>query len=349
MAERGEWSLMPFEIIRNDITQLEVDAIINAANEGLQMGSGVCGAIFKAAGVEELRQECNAIGHCPTGQATITKGYCLAAKHIIHTVGPVWQGGAQGEAVLLESCYRSSLELAERHNCATVAFPLISTGIFGYPKAEALRIAVNAIGAFLLEHDMTVYMVVFDKDSFDIGEARFRSVKSYIDDHYVDTHLDQRYRLPDVEESLYEPTRSVPAASAAPRPIQQQKRREERSLEDVVSQLDECFSRMLLRIIDEKGKTDVEVYKRANLDRKLFSKIRNNPGYSPRKSTAIAFAIALELNLDETRDFLAKAGYALSRSNKFDVIIEYFIQEGIYSIIEINEALFAFNQPLLGA
>lgn len=350
---------MPFQIVRNDIVNMEVDAVVNAANEKLRAGGGVCGAIFRAAGAKELQRECDAIGHCPTGQAVITGGYGLRASYIIHAVGPMWRGGGQGEAGLLESCYTSALALAKEHGCDSIAFPLISSGIFGYPRDEALRIAQGAIGAFLLENEMTVLLVVFDRKSFDIGAGRFRSIQSYIDDHYVEQHLLRRPRSAQADLALYSPLPArlqelqAEAAEAvfepAPAPPPPKPDGKPRSLEDVVGQLDEGFTPTLLRMIDEKGRTDVEVYKRANVDRKLFSKIRNNREYSPRKSTVIAFAVALELSLDETRDLLAKAGFALSHSSKSDVIIEYFIGQGIHDIFEINEALFAFYQPLLGA
>lgn len=320
---------MPFTIVRNDITRMPVDAIVNAANSALAPGGGVCGAIFAAAGYEELNRACRKLGGCPTGQAVITPGFQLPAQYVIHTVGPVWQGGGHGEAGLLESCYRTSLQLAEKQGCRSVAFPLISSGIYGYPKREALEIAVSAIGAFLRDHELEVYLVVFDRSAVTLTQQRLGSIQAYIDDHYAEqVQAAQSQRMPE----------QAPMA-AAPRP---------RSLKDLVANLEESFSKRLLRLIDQRGMTDVEVYHRANLDRKLFSKIRKE-GYQPSKPTAIALAIALELSLDETRDLLAKAGYALSHSNKFDVIVEYFIQAGIYDIYEINEALFAFDQRLLGA
>ena len=329
---------MPFEIVRNDITKMKVDAIVNAANTALRMGGGVCGAIFQAAGAHELQQECDAIGGCATGQAVITKGYALPARYIIHTAGPVWRGGGHGEAELLRSCYLNSLQLAQDYHCESIAFPLISSGIYGYPKAEALKIATTAIGDFLSRSDMDVYLVVFDKTTFALSEGLIGAVRSYIDEHYVKAHTSPRRRLSDVDLVLFEKTVNAPV----PMP------KATSSLEDVVGRLDEPFSQTLFRLIDAKGKTDVEVYKRANLDRKLFSKIRSNQGYMPSKKTAVALAVALELTLDETKDLLERAGYTLSHSQKFDVIIEYFITSGNYNIYEINEALFYFDQPLLG-
>lgn len=331
---------MPLQIIRNDITKIECDAIVNAANSTLLGGGGVDGAIHRAAG-KGLLLECMKLGGCKTGQAKITKGYKLPCKYVIHTVGPKWKDGNSGERELLESCYRESLKLAFDNKCEIVAFPLISSGVYGYPKEEALQVAINEIGKFLLGHDMLVYIVVFDKDCFRVSKKLIADITEYIDEYYVETHYVGRsttlLTYPLGEESAALPDMEVPTAAAA------------FSLDDAVNMLDESFSQMLLRKIDEKGLSDAEVYKKANVDRRLFSKIRSDVNYKTSKPTAIAFAIALELSLDETKDFLMKAGFALSHSNKFDVIIEYFIKNGNYNIFEINEALFEFDQQLLGA
>lgn len=346
---------MPFTLIRQDITRMEVDAIVNAANNRLAQGGGVCGAIFAAAGAENLTRACRAIGRCETGQAVITPGFALPARYVIHTVGPVWQGGERGEAAQLRSCYLQSLRLAARQGCHSVAFPLISSGIYGYPKGEALAIAASAIRSYLNEEgDLDVYLALFDRGAFRLSEGLLGEVQSYIDDHYVDEHRFARSFGQDRGEPL-PPSAPRPAAVPMAAPPGQSSApasavaptRKKRSLRDLLFHLDESFSRMLLRLIDEKGMTDVQVYKRANLDRKLFSKLRKE-GYNPSRQTAIALAVALKLNLDETRDLLSRAGYSLSRCSKFDVIIEYFITEGIYDIDEINQVLFAFDQKLLG-
>lgn len=329
---------MPLIIVRNDITKMPVDAIVNAAKESLLGGGGVDGCIHRAAG-PELLAECRRLGGCKTGDAKITGAYRLPCKYVIHTVGPVWNGGKYGEREQLASCYRTSLALAKEHGCETVAFPLISSGVFGYPKDQALRVAVDAISEFLAESDMTVYIVIFDRAAYQIGNKLFADIAAYIDDHYVDAHTDSRRermrRMGVVESRMLTAYEDAPMATAG--------------LDEALAHLDTGFSETLLKLIDRSGKKDAEVYKKANVDRKLFSKIRNNPGYKPSKSTAIAFAIALELNLDETRDLIARAGYALSASSKFDVIIEYFIMQRDYDIFKINEALFAFDQSLLGA
>lgn len=330
---------MPLEIVRNDITKMKVDAIVNAANETLLGGGGVDGCIHRAAG-PELLAECRTLGGCKTGDAKITKAYRLPCQYVIHTVGPMWNGGSYGERKLLVSCYRTSLALAKEHGCETVAFPLISSGIFGYPKDQALRVAVDTIGEFLLHNDMTVYIVIFSRTAYQISSKLFADIAEYVDDHYVDAHTDsQRDRLRRM--SVLESRTLSADAAAAPMAVG--------GLDSLLAHLDAGFSETLLKLIDRNGKKDSEIYKKANVDRKLFSKIRNNPDYKPSKPTAIAFAIALELNLDETRDLVARAGYALSASSKFDVIIEYFIRQKKYDIFEINEALFAFDQSLLGA
>ena len=329
---------MPLEIVRNDITKMSVDAIVNAAKESLLGGGGVDGCIHRAAG-PELLQECRTLGGCRTGEAKITGAYRLPCKYVIHTVGPVWNGGEYGEREQLASCYRTSLALAKEHCCETVAFSLISSGIFGYPKDQALRVAVDTIGEFLLHNDMTVYIVIFSRTAYQISSKLFADIAEYVDDHYVDAHTDsQRERLRRM--SVLESRTLSADAAAAPMAVG--------GLDSLLAHLDAGFSETLLKLIDRSGKKDAEVYKKANVDRKLFSKIRNNPDYKPSKATAIAFAIALELSLPETRDLIARAGYALSPSSKFDVIIEYFIMQRDYDIFKINEALFAFDQSLLG-
>ena len=333
---------MPLHIVRNDITVMKVDAIVNAANESLLGGGGVDGAIHRAAG-PDLLAECRTLHGCQTGQAKITKGYRLPARYVIHTVGPVWRGGQQGEKKLLISAYRSSLELALAHRCETVAFPLISSGVYGYPKDQALKVAVDTIGDFLLAHDMTVYLVIFDRAACAIGEKLFADIAAWIDDRYVDAHTDSRetqYRRAMSAQPGFGMPAPCAAAEAAPDALKQLAAR--------LNQLDESFSQMLLRKIDERGITDAQCYKKANIDRKLFSKIRSDVQYKPSKPTALAFAVALELPLEEARELLAKAGYAFSHASKFDVIVEYFIAHHNYNIFEINEALFAFDQSLLG-
>ncbi len=336
---------MPFTIVRQDITRLNVDAIVNAANTDLMKGGGVCGAIFSVAGAEEMQAACDRLAPIKTGEAVITSGFGLPAKYVIHAAGPVYRHFNKEESEkLLRAAYTNSLKRAVENNCESIAFPLISSGIYGYPKDEALQVATAAIRDFLEDHDMDVTLAVFDKEAFSLSEELLGEVASYVDEHYVDEYLaHRRRRLQNVEvRSLKKPEfgvfeKSMPAPRMAPS-----------SLDILMENLDEPFSQTLLRLIDAKGKTDVQVYKRANIDRKLFSKIRSNEGYMPSKRTAIALAVSLELSLDETADLLARAGFALSHAVKFDVIVEYFLRSGKYDIFEINEVLFRFDQPLLG-
>lgn len=283
---------MPLELVRQDITKMKVDAIVNAANTQLAMGGGVCGAIFRAAGVSRMAAACDRFAPIHTGEAVITPGFNLPSRYVIHTAGPIWRDGKHDEERLLRSCYRNSMELAARQGCASIAFPLISSGIYGYPKAEALHVALDEIRRFL----------------GDMGET---------------------------------PVYSAPSAAPSPKSAGH--------VDDaVLSNLDEPFNIILLRLIDAKGYSDVEVYKRANINRKLFSKIRCGDGYMPSKKTVLALAIALRLNIDETQDILACAGYALSHSVKFDVIVEFFIVHEMFDVFTINEMLFRYDQPLLG-
>lgn len=337
---------MPLEVIRNDLTNMKVDAIVNSTDPSLTGSGGVDGLIRKKAGPKMLKA-CTSLGGCRVGEAKITKGYDLPCKYVIHTVGPQWIDGNHGEIELLKSCYLNSLELAKKKNCKTVAFPLISSGTYKFPKEKAFKTAFDTISAFLMENEMTVYIVVYDKKALLISEKLFSNIKEYIDDRYVDSSRFERtrrnlYLKPDAskgrkDNDVFEMVfqRAAPQASSM-------------SLEDALSMLDESFTEMLLRKIDQSGMTDVQCYKKANIDRKLFSKIKSNKHYKPSKPTVIAFAVALELSLEETKEFLQKAGFALSHSSKFDIIIEYFISHGNYNIYEINEALYAFDQSLLG-
>lgn len=360
---------MPLKLIKGDITKLECDAVVNAANNTLLGGGGVDGAIHRAAG-PRLLEECASLGGCLTGDAKITGAYDLPCRYVIHTVGPIWRGGAHGEQELLRSCYRASLSLALERQCESVAFPLISSGAYGYPKEKVLSVAVDEITRFLFEHDMLVYIVIFDRMEFELDGELYASLCDFIDDIFVNAESDRLFpgaanafsgaapsepwRSSSMDESVplsalipLSPREEKPEPPKARRTFLRSKKSD--SLEDALGKLDESFSEMLLRKIDERGMTDAACYKKANVDRKLFSKIRSDVHYKPSKPTAIAFAIALELSLEETKEMLMKAGFALSHSNKFDVIIEYFITNGNYNVFEINEALFAFDQSLLGA
>ena len=415
---------MPFQIVLGDITKLSVDAIVNAANTSLLGGGGVDGAIHRAAG-PHLLEECRTLNGCRTGEAKVTLGYDLPSKYVIHTVGPIWQGGHSDEEKLLRSAYRNSLLLAAEKECESVAFPLISAGVYGYPKDQALKIAEEEIRAFLDDHEMDVTLVIFSKDSFRMDNDLCSELSGYIRKNYESTEKrssffgnvmksisfggasgsrdsvfaskekkSARTSMPidecaeeraqdeeavalademceDAEAPSDEAFRSVAAesarsdaqamrcagaaaASAVPMMGQalaasQMQMANRASLEEALANLDESFSQSLLRIIDAKGMKDSECYKKANVDRKLFSKIRSDMHYRPSKQTVLAFAVALELDISETEALLKKAGFALSHASKFDIIVEYFIKNRKYDLYTINEALFAFDQNLLGA
>ena len=354
---------MPFQIVRNDITRMPADAIVNAAKPSLLGGGGVDGAIHKAAG-PGLLAECRTLGGCETGQAKITGGYDLPCRYVIHTVGPVWNGGFSGERDALASCYRNSLRLAKEHGCESVAFPLISAGIYGYPKDRALSVATETIREFLADNDMTVYLVLFSRDSLQLGKKLSADIREYIDDHYAEENSQPLWKRRRMENARpYSAMDMDPLAASRPEsmPMSAPSLMDGAieysitagavpgGLDDALRQMDESFQQMLFRKIDERGMTDAACYKKANIDRKLFSKIRGDVHYRPSKPTAIAFAVALELPLEETEELLKKAGFALSNSSYFDLIIRYFIQRRNYNIYEINEALFAYDQQLLGA
>ncbi len=344
---------MPFEIVRNDITKMAVDAIVNSANPRPIAGLGTDSAIHEAAGPELLaaRQK---IGSIAVGYAAITPAFGLQAKYVIHTVGPVWDGGSYGEEALLRNCYDNSLKLAVEHRCNSIAFPLIATNNYGFPKDKALQIAISAFSAFLLEHEMQIYLVVFDRTAYRLSEQLFHSVASYIDQHYVDEwekavygpkgNTDRQRMDRRQDMNLYK-GRVCEAAMAPCAPMPKPKKA---SLAELLKKADAGFTETLFKHIDKTGKKDSEIYKRANLSKQHFSKIRNNPNYKPTKATALALAVALELDLEETKDLIGRAGFALTNSSKFDLIVQYFIEQGNYNVVEINMTLYEFDQSLLG-
>ena len=328
---------MPLSIVRNDLVKMHVDVIVNSANPKPIIGAGVDERIHTCAG-EQLLQARLAIGDIACGEAKITDAYNLHAKYVIHTVGPIHTYNHVYE--LLSNCYRNSLLLAKEYKCKSIAFPLISTGTYGVDKAKALQIAIQTIHEFLLENDMMVYLVVYDHQSYQLSEHLYNDVQSYIDENYVEENIyfNSRYESRRIEINFIDFEKEDVVCKAMPL----------RSLEDLIDEVDETFSEYLLRMIDYKGLKDPDVYKKANIDRRLFSKIRSNKHYQPSKSTALALAFALELNLDETKDMLNKAGYALSNSNKVDIIFKYFIEQNNYNIYELNEVLFKFTETTLG-
>ena len=375
---------MAFQIVRNDITKIKADAIVNTANPEPVYMAGTDAAVYKAAGEEELLEERRKIGVIEEGEVAVTPAFALDAKYIFHTVGPVWQGGDKGEKETVTRCYQNCLEKAVELGISSIAFPLIATGVYGFPKTDALLIATSVFSAFLSENELDITLVVFDSESFELSGKIFAGINQYIDDNYVAEKISEEYgfagaamagasncamppeevleeiseeepgdRSPRRRSRLFGAHREaraiMPSADAAmPAPEPASKEIKKRSLDDVVKNISDTWSESLLRMIDEKGYTDVEVYKRANADRKLFSKIRSNKDYQPKKATALAFALALRLNIDETKDFLGRAGYALSNSSVTDLIVEYFIENEVYDIMTINVLLFKHGQPLLG-
>ena len=335
---------MPLKIVRNDITKMAVDAIVDPTNCALRGDGGLDAAIHRAAG-PGLEAACAALGGCKTGEAKVTEGFDLPCKYIIHTVGPVWRGGLFGEKRQLTACYQSALALAKAHGCASVAFPLISAATNGYPRAKALRVAVDAIAGFLLENEMEVYIVVFTREEVAVSEKLFHAVEQYIDDVYAGERFEaprEMRRQVDREEAAAGSFADMPCLAPSGPTMDMY------TLAEMLDQVDESFGKTVLRKIDEKGMTDVECYKRANIDRRLFNKIKNEPNYRPGKQTALAIAIALRLTLSETKELLMKAGFALSHSNKADIVVEYCIQAGLYDIFQINELLFRFDLSPLG-
>jgi len=350
---------MPFRIVRNDIANMRADAIVNSANPEAKVGMGVDSALHRKAGPELLEFR-RLIGNIPVGEAAATPAFSLKARYVIHAVAPVWRGGDFREAELLRGCYERALRLAVELKCESVAIPLLGAGTYGFPKALALQIAIGVFSAFLMEHDMQITLVVYNRKAVALSERLVASVTSYIDENYIrerpyeeEDQIVRRRRdsaqcRPRHPASVFYDGPLFSAASPAETAVGKAEKVDDRSLEELLTQLDTGFSETLLKLIDQSGKTDPEVYKKANIDKKLFSKIRSNPDYRPKMKTALAFAIALELDIETTRDLLARAGLTLSRSRKFDVIVEYFITHKRYDIFELNQVLFAFHQPLIG-
>lgn len=331
---------MPFQIIRNDITKVRADVIVNTANPKPQIGSGTDSAIYAAAGAGALLEARKKIGDIAPGQAAVTPAFHLPAKFIIHTVGPAWLDGQHGEKDILRACYENSLALAAKLEAESIAFPLIATGVYGFPKDEALNIALSEIGKFLLTHEMRVILVVLGKAAFALSEKLMGSIDAYLDEHQVRELENAEYADGRILEE-YRRRRAAQQYAKAPASGSGQ------TLEEMLGSAGDTFQQRLFRLIDASGMDDVTVYKKANIDRKVFSSIRCKPDYKPSKKTAVAFAVALELPMQEMLDLLACAGITLSKSDKFDLIISYCVRNGIYDIFEINAVLFRYGQPIL--
>ena len=356
---------MPFEIVRNDIVNMQVDAVVNTANPKPVVGTGVDTAIHQAAGPELLKAR-EEVGALAVGTAAVTPGFDLPAKYVVHVAGPAWDDGSHGEEELLARSYRAALEAADEKGCESIAFPLLSTGNYGFPKQVSLQVALREFGAFLMEHEMTVYLTVFGDEAYRLSRMMFPSVESYIDEHYVEDRLEEEYegplfgsvideeprerRLEAAREQTYHAFdnamgfETLESAKPAAKPSKPSS-----DLVDWLDSLDEGFSGTLLKLIDATGEKDSAVYKRANISKQHFSKIRNDPDYRPKKQTAVAFVMALQMDLDEANAFLERAGYTLGNSTKFDVIIRWAIENKEYNVIKLNTILYAHDQPLLGA
>ena len=324
---------MPFEIVRNDITRMQVDAIVNAASRFPRVNAGVDGAIHKKAGPSllEARKE---IGCIQPGTAAITPAFDLNAQYVIHAATPVWTDGLHAEAKLLRQ-----------------AFPLLASGNHGFPKSTALQVAIAAFSEFLMEHEMQIYLVVFSGDSVALSEKLVNSVRSYIDQNYVDAYEQEsryrrnRRRMPAARE-MQADYMAAPCAAKACEPMPCET--SALSLDEFLKEKDAGFTETLLALIKKRGLKNSAVYKKANISKQHFSKLINDPDARPSKPTAIALALALELDLEATRDLIGRAGYALTNSSTFDLIIRYFIEHQQFNVIEINIALYDFDQSLLG-
>ena len=351
---------MPLKIVRQDITKIKCDAIVNPTNRHMWPGGGADAAIHEAAG-PELLEYCQKLGGVSVGEAKITPAFNLPCKYVIHTAGPEWEGGLSGERVLLRSCYKESMKLAIEHRCKTVAFPLIASGLYGYPKDKVLKEATDVLSKFLKHYEMDVYIVVYDKTAYSISRDLYDDVQSFVDNFYVEMHSDlfDNFREEDTYASYKANRIMCDKCSAPEEPIKECSIEapvccdsalfQSKRLDKMLKEMDKSFAETLFDYIDKKGLTDVEAYKCANVSRKTFSKIRCDKHHKPSKITAISFAVGLHLNLDETRHLLSTAGFALSRADKFDVIIEYFIMSGKYKTIhDVNEVLYQFDQLLLG-
>lgn len=382
---------MPYQIIRNDIVKMRVDAIVNPTDSWYSGSGGTDERVHRFAG-KEMDRACAELPEIDEGMVAVTEGFDLPCRFVIHTIGPVWEGGEHHEKETLVSCYRNALSAADERGCGSVAFPLIASGTFGYPKDQVLRVALETITEFLMDHDMTVYIVVYDKESYSISKKLQADIDSFIDENYIETYgretrpVNRRpvsfaddilSSLRKSEEAAFSlvwdeeadlfgeqaarpkqqtrkdekpETAPVPAETVhepAPRPAGKPADAKKESLDDRLKKMDEPFSVCLLRLIDEKGMTDVQFYKKANIDKKLFSKMRN-PLYRSSKPTVLACVFALELNEEEAKALLMKAGYALSDNNKFDVIVQFFLENGEYNLMVINEALYQYDLPCLG-
>ena len=335
---------MPFQIIRNDITKVKADAIVNTANPEVAIGDGVDSAIYKAAGEKELLAERQKIGYLEPGKVAITPAFNMGAKYIIHASGPWWEGGNKGETDLLQACYDKSLQLAAEHKCKSIAFPLLATGTYGFPQKLGIEIAVSSFTRFLEEHDMEIFLVVFGQKSVKISGELGEKVASFIDDEYVAEALSEEYRYEGVpDEGIESRPLFSSAAMAGSAPLEKKASKKAGSLDDVIKGIyKESFEKHLQKLINKKGLKNSEVYAAANISKQYFSKLIKGQ-VKPSKEKVLALAVGLQLNMDETVDFLKLAGYALSPISQTDAVVEYFIEHEDYNVLKIDIVLFDYG------
>lgn len=342
---------MPFTIVKKNITKIRCDAIVNPTNEDLIPLGGADAEIHQVAG-KELDEMCRSIGKLGVGKAKITPAYRLPCKYVIHTVGPRWRGGGYYEKELLQSCYQEALKIAKGTKCKSVAFPLISSGLHGYPKNEVLKVALSVIKEFLYENDMRVYLVLFDKEEYALNEKTVQEIAEYIKEEYEEIREDDLpFETYCIEKSL-SPCGFEERLESAKRLIAYSRKKfvsDYLSCENIFEDMYDGFALSLMQLIDAKGMGDVECYKKANVSRQTWYKILNDPNYKPNKKTILSFAIALELDIEETQKLLATAGFVLSKSSKFDLIIMYCIKKEIYDVFEIDSILFQYDQETLAS
>ena len=346
---------MPFKIIRDDITKVKADAIVNPVNPEVSIGGGVESAIYEAAGKEKLLEARKELGRLHPGKVGVTEAFNLDAKYIVHVSGLYWKGGNSFEARCLEECYEKALKAALDKGCKSIAFPLLATGTYGFPKDIGLDVAVSAFTEFLEEYEMDITLVVFGNDAVNVSGKLAYEVRSFVDDKYVKEALEaeykedrniERYALPNERFHLLlkEETYDVPDGACTKDTFSA---KQPGSLEAALKNIyKESFEKHLQQLINKKGLKNSEVYAAANISKQYFSKLLKGQ-VKPSKDKMLALAVGLRLNMDEVVDFLRIAGYALSPISQTDTVVEYFIRKQEYNVLKINIVLFDYGlEPL---
>ncbi|MBP5654706.1 MAG: macro domain-containing protein [Clostridiales bacterium] len=346
---------MPLTVVRNDITKVEADAVVNTANPKPVVGGGTDNAIYEAAGRDSLLKARKSIGDIYPGEAVYTSAFHLPAKYIIHTVGPEWVGGHHGEAAILRSCYENSLRIAKELGCKSIAFPLLATGVNGFPRDKAIDIATRTIYSFLENNDMEIILVIFDKESFKISGQRFADITAYIAQNYVADRLDEEYEI-----DMGSPYRNRRLQGLSMNEIAHVNRQKDmgdihvysvkmpETLEEYLKAGDMTFVEKLKEYIDASGKSASEIYDKEHMmTKQAYYKILKDKDYHPEKYTAIMFCLSLELSLEDSLDLLARAGWMLSKSRGADLIVRWHLANGIYSYRQLNDCLESMGYPRL--